>query len=113
MKLFIKWLVCAAALFLAQELFPGGFFLLGGPGALLAAATVFWLLNLFIRPVLQLLALPATLLTFGLFSLVVNGMIAALADALLPGLWIGSFWICMFVSLLISAGNLLFVHKSR
>lgn len=113
MKLLIKWLVCAAALLLAEELFPGGFVLLGGFGSLLAAATVFWLLNLFIRPVLQILALPASLVTFGLFSLVVNGAVVSLADALLPGLMIGNFWICLFVALLISAGNLLFVRKSR
>jgi putative membrane protein len=113
MKLFVKWLVCAAALFLAWQIFPGRFLLWGGVLALVACATILWVLNIFLRPLLQVLALPFTLVTFGLFSLVVNGIVVALAAALIPGIAIHGLWVCVFISLLISLGNMMFAHKAR
>lgn len=111
MKLFMKWLVCLAVLLLTAQIFPGTFVIRGGPVSYLAAATILWALNLFIRPLLQVLALPVSFLTFGLFSFFVNGAVVALADAVLPALTIGSFWICLLISLLISAGNTLILKK--
>lgn len=111
MKLLIKWLVCAAVLFLASLLFPGRMILSGGVLSLAACATILWLFNIFLRPVLQLLALPFSLVTFGLFSLVVNGVVVALSAALIPGLVIHGFGICVFIALLIAAGNLLFARR--
>ncbi|WP_164918891.1 MULTISPECIES: phage holin family protein [Acutalibacteraceae] len=113
MRLFVKWLVCAVSLFLAARLFPGGFVLWGGWAAMIACATILWLLNIFLRPVLQVLALPFTLVTFGLFSLVVNGIVVALAAALIPGIVIRGLGVCVFISLLVSAGNLLFARRSH
>jgi putative membrane protein len=110
MKLFVKWLVCLAALFLAWQLFPGGFFLLGGWAALIACATILWVFNLFLRPILQILALPFSLLTLGLFSFVVNGIVVALAAALIPGIMIHGLGICVLIALMVSAGNLMFAH---
>ncbi|WP_411677948.1 phage holin family protein [Caproicibacter sp.] len=113
MKLFVKWLVCAVSLFLTSQIFPGRFVLWGGLLALIACATVLWVLNIFLRPLLQLLALPFSLVTFGLFSLVVNGVVVALAAALIPGIAIHGLWVCVFISLLISLGNMMFAHKAR
>jgi len=111
MKLLIKWLICAVSLFLAMQSFPGRFVLWGGTAALIACATVLWILNIFLRPVLQLLALPFSLVTFGLFSLLVNGIVVALAAALIPGIAIHGLGVCVLISLLVSAGNLLFAHR--
>lgn len=113
MRLFIKWLVCAGVLLLTSILFPGSLILSGGAASLIACATVLWLFNLFLRPVFQLLALPLTLVTLGLFSLVVNGLLVALSAALIPGLVIHGFGVCLFVALLIAAGNLLFAHRTH
>ena len=113
MKLVIKWLVCAAALLLSAQLFPGSFFLRGGFLSLFASATILWVLNIFLRPVLQILALPFSLVTFGLFSLVINGAVVALSAALIPGLAIHGFGVCIFAALLISIGNLIFAHRAR
>lgn len=113
MRLFMKWLVCAAALFLSAQIFPERVLLAGGWVSLLACATVLWLLNLFLRPVLQVLALPFSLVTLGLFSFVVNGIVVALSAALIPGFAIHGFFACLVTALLVSAGNLLFARKSR
>lgn len=112
MKNFSKWLVCAASLFLTAQLFPYRVFVWGGWMSLLACATILWLLNIFLRPVLQVLALPFTLVTFGLFSLVVNGIVVAVSAALIPGMVIHGFGACFFAALLVSLGNLLFVRRS-
>lgn len=113
MKSFVKWLVCVVSLLLVWQIFPGRFLLWGGWAALLACATVLWLFNIFLRPVLQFLALPFSLVTFGLFSFLINGVVVALAAALIPGIVIHGLGICILISLLISAGNLLFAHKAH
>ena len=113
MRLFMKWLVCAAALFLSAQIFPERVLLAGGWASLLACATILWFLNLFVRPVLQVLALPFSIATFGLFSFVVNGIVVALSAALIPGFAIRGFFACLITALLVSAGNLLFVRRAR
>ncbi|HKM32085.1 MAG TPA: phage holin family protein [Oscillospiraceae bacterium] len=113
MKLLIKWIICAVTLFITAKLFPDGFIIEGGTLAYLGASVVLWLLNIFIRPLLQILSLPISLLTLGLFSLVVNAGVVAFADFILPTMSIGSFWICIFIALVITAGNTLFASNVK
>lgn len=104
MKLLFKWIVCFLALLVAAYVFPAQVSS-SGMLALAAAAVVLWLLNLFVKPLLQLICLPATLLTFGLFSFVANAWMVGLTDAMLPMVQIDGFWIRLFVAILISLGN--------
>jgi putative membrane protein len=53
------------------------------------------LLNMLLKPVLSLIALPLTLLTFGLFSLVVNTWMVMLADFFVRGVAFSGFWYCL------------------
>ena len=82
-NLLIKWLINAAALLVVAYAIPGivvsGFF----TALLLALALGF--LNIFIRPILFILTLPITLLTFGLFSLIINGFLFWFAARFLEG----------------------------
>lgn len=55
-------------------------------------AAVLALLNTFIRPLVGLLALPINCLTFGLFSIIINAAMFALADALVEGFHVADFW---------------------
>ncbi len=55
-------------------------------------AAVLALLNTFIRPLVGLLTLPINCLTFGLFSIVINAAMFALAAALVPGFHVADFW---------------------
>jgi putative membrane protein len=71
MKMILKLLINAAALWLAAKYVPG----IGYTGTLpnlLIVALIFGAVNLFIKPVLKLLSLPIRLLTLGLFTLVIN-----------------------------------------
>lgn len=79
----LHWVVTAVALAVGAHLVSGIY--LGSTGTLILAALVLGLVNAVVRPILVVLTLPLTLLTLGLFYLVVNGVAFALAAALVPG----------------------------
>ncbi|NCA80181.1 MAG: phage holin family protein [Sphingobacteriia bacterium] len=114
-KLLTKWLICFVTLIVAAYCFPFRFTVYGGLLSLAVAATVLWLVNLAIRPILQLLALPITLLTFGLFSLIVNAGMVRLTDFILPVIRIHGFFTYLLIALAISIANSVLAvnrHKS-
>jgi putative membrane protein len=74
----------------------------GGTLGLLWVAAVFGLVNAILGPVLQLLSLPLTLLTFGLFALVVNGILFAITAGLTDYLDVGGFGWTVVAALLVS-----------
>ena len=86
----LRLLIVAAGLWLAQLMIAGIQF--EGLGTLLGAALLLGLANAVIRPVVILLTLPITLLSFGLFLLVVNALMLGLVSALLPGFALRGFW---------------------
>ncbi len=81
MKVILRILINAAALWLAATIVPG--IHAGGAGSILAIALVFGFVNVLIRPVMKLLTCPVILLTLGLFTLVVNALMLMLTA------WIG------------------------
>lgn len=112
MRIFVKWLICFAAVYIASLLFPGGVVIYGTGLIIAAAATVLWLVNIFIKPIAQLISIIPSIITLGLFSFIVNAAMVSLTDWIIPGISITSFGICLFIALLISAGNVL-VNQSR
>lgn len=115
MKLLIKLMICFGALVITAYAFPAHVVTEGGVWTLVAAAVILWLFNLVVKPLLQALCLPVTLVTVGLFFFVVNAWMVGLTDAILPGLSIGGFWIRLFTAFLVSVGNglLLSVRKTH
>ena len=82
----------------------------------LVTALVLAVLNTFLKPLLVLLTIPATLFTFGLFLLVINVVILLIAKELVPGFYLAGFWSAFWLSLLISfistlSGSRVQVHK--
>ncbi|QBN18845.1 phage holin family protein [Flavobacterium nackdongense] len=65
-------------------------------------AAVLGLLNIFVKPILTILTLPATILTLGLFLFVVNGIIIMLCSELVGGFKINSFWTAILFSVILS-----------
>ena len=61
------------------------------------------LLNIFLRPILIVLSLPITVVTFGLFLIIINTIIIILADRLIDGIEIQGFWYAVLFSLCLSA----------
>jgi putative membrane protein len=85
----IHWLITALALAVAAYILPGIHVASGA--SLAVAALVLGFVNAIVRPVLVLITLPITILTLGLFYLVVNGLAFGLTAALVPGFDIDSF----------------------
>ncbi len=69
-------------------------------------AILLGLLNVFVKPILAFLSLPLTILTFGLFILVINALILLLVDALVEGFKIENFWWALLFGLILSVLNL-------
>jgi len=65
-------------------------------------ALVLALLNAFLKPLLVIFTLPATLFTFGLFLFVINAVIILIADKLVNGLSVGGFWWAMLFSVVLT-----------
>lgn len=74
---------------------------------LLLATLVLGLLNVFLRPVIMLLTLPVTMLTLGLFTLVINGLMFSLAAYIVPGFHVTSFGAAFVAALLFSVFSFL------
>jgi len=106
---FLAHLVVSAALLLVVAYAIRGFEVDGALSALLGAL-VLGLANAFVRPVLVVLSLPITLLTFGLFLLVVNALVLKLSAALVPGFRIRGFLPALWGALLLVLLNLLVAH---
>lgn len=65
-------------------------------------ALVLSLLNFIVKPILIILTLPVTILTFGLFLLIINAIIILLADRLIDGFTVDGIWWALLFSLLLS-----------
>lgn len=89
MKLVLVWLLNALALLAVAYLVPD--IHVAGFGTALVAALVIGLLNMLIRPILVLLTLPITILTLGLFILVINGLLFYAAGSWLQGFEVRTF----------------------
>ncbi len=99
----IHWFVRALIIMAAAYLIPGVF--VGSFWVALVAALVLGLLNFLVRPVLLILTLPITILTLGLFSLVINGLMIMLLGALVPGFSVAGLWSAILFSVVVSVAN--------
>jgi putative membrane protein len=88
--LILRGAVCALGLWLATKIVPG--VRVDDLGSLVLAAVLLGVANAVVRPVLVFLTLPLTILTLGLFLLVVNGLTIGLVAALLSGFSVGGLW---------------------
>jgi len=100
MKLIIRILLTAVAVFLIAEFLPGISVI--NYWTAVIVAVVLALLNLIVKPILVLLTLPVTILTLGLFLLVINAIIILLAGSFVDGFGVDGFWIALIFSLLLS-----------
>ena len=100
MRLLLVWLINAVALlalpYLMSSIRVDSFV------TALVAALVLGLINTFIRPLLILLTLPATLLTLGLFIFVINGLLFWAVGSFVPGFHVAGFWAGVFGAIVYS-----------
>ncbi|GAC1440806.1 MAG: phage holin family protein [Mycobacteriales bacterium] len=100
-KLAIRWVVLTVAVFVAAAVVPG-VHVRGGVLTYLWVALLFGLVNAVLGPFLRLLALPFTLLTLGLFALVVNAILVAVTAALSSKFDVDGFVSAFLAALVIS-----------
>jgi putative membrane protein len=96
----LRLLVGALGLWLASELVPG--IRVNGVWTLLGAALLLGIVNAVVRPLLVILTLPITVLTLGLFLLVINAATLALVAWMLDNFTIAGFWPALFGSIVVS-----------
>jgi putative membrane protein len=99
-RFFIHTIVLAVAIWVTAQVVPG--ITIASWSTLAIAALVLGVVNAIVRPVLLLLTLPITVLTLGLFYLVVNGVAFGLAAALVPGFGVAS-WMAAIIGALLTS----------
>ena len=101
MGFFVRVLVNILAIILAASLVPG--IRLDGVLPAVAAGVLLGLVNAVVRPVLLILTLPITLVTLGLFLLVLNGFCLWLVASVVRGFHVDGFWSAVLGALVVSA----------
>jgi putative membrane protein len=101
----IHWLVSAVAILIAAYLIPGVDITLVGA---IVLAVVLGIINVFFKPVINLLTLPLNIVTLGIFSLIVNALLIMLASMVVPGFDVATFWDAFFFSIVVSLVTALF-----
>mgnify|MGYP005996640019 CR=1 FL=1 len=100
MKSILKILLTATAVVLLSKLLPGvtvaSFFYA------VCVAVVLSLLKFIVRPILIILTLPVTIITFGLFLFIINSILILLTDFFVSGFEVQSIWIALLFSVLLS-----------
>lgn len=100
MKILIKWATLTLAIYLIAT-YTGYISITDPKTAILAAATL-GILNALIRPILKIFTFPINLLTFGLFTLVINGFILTIVPKFINGFSVSGFWYGVLAAILIS-----------
>lgn len=111
MNKLIKFLIIGLAVYGLSMLFSG--ITVSSYISAVLVVLVLSLVNTFVKPVLQLLTLPITVVTFGLFLLVINGAMILLVDWLLPGFDVANFWWALLMSICLSFVNSIVDKKSN
>jgi len=96
----IRAAVVALGLYFASRIVPGVAF--SSNESLIWAALLLGVVNAFVRPVLIILTIPITILTLGLFLLIINGLMIELVAHFLPGFSMPGLWPAILTSLIIS-----------
>ncbi|MGZ4813589.1 MAG: phage holin family protein [Terriglobales bacterium] len=106
LRLLLHWLFSALALIIVSHIVPG--FYVRGIGSALWAAVVIGLINATIGALLKLITLPLTILTLGLFWLVINALMLWLATWFVPGFQISGFVAAFIGAIVLMLVNMVF-----
>ena len=115
MNVLIKLLITTVLVVVISKFLPG--IEVASYKSAFIVAIVLALLNAFLKPILVVLTIPVTIITLGLFLLVINAVIVLIGDALVSGFSVSSFWTALFFSIILSISqsilNGIFVDKDK
>jgi putative membrane protein len=104
-KMILHWIITAIAVWLTSLLVPG--ISVSGPLAALIAAIAIGLVNATVGVILKIITFPLTIITFGIFWLILNGILLKLASVFVPGFYIHGFGAAFWGAIVISIVNVL------
>lgn len=107
----VRFLLSGLAVLLTAYLLPGVD--VTHYGYALLVAVVISIADVLVKPILILFTIPITVITLGLFLLVINAVIILLVDALVPGFQVDGFWWALAFSLIMSVFNSMFSDLSK
>jgi putative membrane protein len=111
LNILIHWFLSALIISGVAYLLPNMY--VNGIGAALFAALILGLVNAIIRPVLSFLTFPINMLTFGLFSFVVNALMLSLTASLVPGFKIEGFLTALLGAVLLALLNAVLLNVTE
>lgn len=100
MKILINLLVSALVIYGLANFLPG--VSVDGYETSIVVVIVLGLLNIFVKPILNLVSIPVTIVTFGLFLFVINAVIILMCASLITGFEVDGFWYALLFSLILS-----------
>lgn len=103
MKILLTLILNTIAVFVTANVLPG--IKLEGWTSALILAVVLGVINTFIRPILLILTLPINILTLGLFTFVIMGLMVLLASAITPGFHVDGFWWAVAFAIVLAIVN--------
>ncbi len=104
-RMLVHWLISALAVWITSRLVPG--FYVSGVAAALIAAVVIGLVNATLGLFLKIITFPLSILTLGIFWLIINAVMLELASAFVPGFRIRSFAAAFWGAIVLSLINML------
>lgn len=111
MNFLIKLLISGLAVVVSAYILPGvnvdGYF------TAIVVAAILGVLNVLVRPVLVILTIPITIISLGLFLLVINAIIILIADFFIAGFTVDSFWWALLFSIILAIVNSIFDDFSK
>ena len=105
MKILVHWFLSAVAVWLVSEIVPG--FMVNSLGSALIAAVVIGLANATLGLVLKIVTFPLTIVTLGLFWIIINSLMLMVAAQFVPGFAISGFMAAFFGAIVLSIVNMI------
>ena len=102
-NLLIRWLINAAGLIIVSKIIRG--IHIDSFVTALVAAAILGIINVILRPIIIILTLPLNILTLGLFTFIINGLMLYIAGSIVEGFYVNSFWASIGGALLLSVIN--------
>lgn len=100
MNVIVRLIILIVSVYVASYLLPG--IVINSFGSLLVVAIILGIVNTFIKPILIILTLPLTIITLGIFLLLLNGVLVLLVDILVPGFSVASLFSAILFSIVVS-----------
>jgi putative membrane protein len=100
MKLLVKFIIMAISVYIASYILPG--VVINSVSTLFVVSVVLGLINTFVKPILVVLTLPLTVVTLGIFLLILNGLLVLLVGNIVPGFHINGLFVAILFSIVVS-----------